>query len=52
MRDENVFVVCSGPDLKRIQILPPNPALRKGRRFLVGYVGVMAQEESTCCSNQ
>jgi glycosyltransferase involved in cell wall biosynthesis len=41
MRDENVFVVRSGPDLKRIQILPPNPALRKGRRFLVGYVGVM-----------
>jgi glycosyltransferase involved in cell wall biosynthesis len=45
MRDENVFVVRSGPDLKRIQILPPNPALRKGRRFLVGYVGVMGAQE-------
>lgn len=45
MCDENVFVVRSGPDLNRIQILPPNPLLRKGRRFLVGYVGVMGAQE-------
>ncbi|MFX9101098.1 glycosyltransferase WbuB, partial [Acinetobacter baumannii] len=25
MRDDKVFVVRSGPDLNRIQILPPNP---------------------------
>jgi glycosyltransferase involved in cell wall biosynthesis len=40
-----VFVVRSGPDLSRLKILPPDPALKKGRRFLVGYVGVMGKQE-------
>ncbi len=40
-----VFVVRSGPDLTRLKILPPVPALRKGRRYLVGYVGVMGRQE-------
>jgi glycosyltransferase involved in cell wall biosynthesis len=40
-----VFVVRSGPDLSRLKILPPNPDLRKGKRFLVGYVGVMGRQE-------
>jgi glycosyltransferase involved in cell wall biosynthesis len=40
-----VFVVRSGPDLTRIKRVPPNPALRKGRRYLVGYVGVMGKQE-------
>jgi glycosyltransferase involved in cell wall biosynthesis len=40
-----VFVVRSGPDLSRLEILPPDPALKKGRRFLVGYVGVMGKQE-------
>jgi glycosyltransferase involved in cell wall biosynthesis len=42
---KNVFVVRSGPDLTRIKILPPNPSLKKGRRYLVGYVGVMGKQE-------
>jgi glycosyltransferase involved in cell wall biosynthesis len=42
---EKVFVVRSGPDLRRLRILPPDPALRKGRRYLVGYVGVMGRQE-------
>ena len=41
----DVFVVRSGPDLTRIKRVPPNPALKKGRRYLVGYVGVMGQQE-------
>jgi glycosyltransferase involved in cell wall biosynthesis len=41
----DVFVVRSGPDLTRMKLLPPNPALRKGRKFLVGYVGVMGKQE-------
>lgn len=41
----NVFVVRSGPDLKRMQIQPPSPALRCGRKHLVGYVGVIGQQE-------
>jgi glycosyltransferase involved in cell wall biosynthesis len=44
-RPEKVFVVRSGPDLRRLKILPPDPALKRGRRFLVGYVGVMGRQE-------
>lgn len=40
-----VFVVRSGPDLDRLKILPPQSALRNGRRYLVGYVGVMGRQE-------
>jgi len=40
-----VFVVRSGPNLERLKISKPQPALKKGRRFLVGYVGVMGQQE-------
>ncbi len=40
-----VFVVRSGPDLRRLKIVPPTPALKSGRRFLVGYVGVMGRQE-------
>ncbi len=40
-----VFVVRSGPDLSRLKILAPVPELKKGRRFLVGYVGVMGRQE-------
>jgi glycosyltransferase involved in cell wall biosynthesis len=42
---EDVFVVRSGPDLTRIKQVAPNPALKKGRRYLVGYVGVMGKQE-------
>ena len=41
----DVFVVRSGPDLTRIKPVPPNPALKKGRRYLVGYIGVMGKQE-------
>ena len=41
----DVFVVRSGPDLTRVKQVPPNPALKKGRRYLVGYVGVMGKQE-------
>jgi glycosyltransferase involved in cell wall biosynthesis len=40
-----VFVVRSGPDLTRLKTLPPTPELKRGRRFLVGYVGVMGRQE-------
>jgi Glycosyltransferase len=40
-----VFVVRSGPDLSRLKILPPVPELKRGRRYLVGYVGVMGRQE-------
>jgi glycosyltransferase involved in cell wall biosynthesis len=40
-----VFVVRSGPDLRRLRLLPPTPALKNGRHYLVGYVGVMGRQE-------
>lgn len=40
-----VFVVRSGPDLRRLKVLPPQPALKHGRKYLVGYVGVMGRQE-------
>ncbi len=45
MDPDRVFVVRSGPNLERLKILPPKPQLKKGRRFLVGYVGVMGKQE-------
>jgi len=44
-RPDKVFVVRSGPDLKRLKQVPPRPELKKGREFLVGYVGVMGEPE-------
>jgi glycosyltransferase involved in cell wall biosynthesis len=45
MDEGNVFVVRSGPDLERVRLVAPDPGLRNGRRFLVGYVGVMGKQE-------
>lgn len=42
---DDVFVVRSGPDLSRVKHAAPNPALKNGRRYLVGYVGVMGDQE-------
>jgi glycosyltransferase involved in cell wall biosynthesis len=45
MDPENVFVVRSGPKLDRLRILPPVNELKQGRKYLVGYVGVMGRQE-------
>jgi glycosyltransferase involved in cell wall biosynthesis len=45
MAPSKVFVVRSGPDLSKIQRLPPNPSIRRGKRYLVGYVGVIGKQE-------
>jgi glycosyltransferase involved in cell wall biosynthesis len=45
MPADRVFVVRSGPSLERMKILPPDERLKRGRRYLVGYVGVMARQE-------
>ncbi len=45
MKPEKVFVVRSGPDVGHLKMTAPNPALKNGRRFLVGYVGVMGEQE-------
>jgi glycosyltransferase involved in cell wall biosynthesis len=45
MAPDKVFVVRSGPSLERLRILPPDEKLKRGRRYLVGYVGVMGRQE-------
>jgi glycosyltransferase involved in cell wall biosynthesis len=45
MEPDRVFVVRSGPSLERMKIGPPVEALKKRRRYLVGYVGVMGAQE-------
>jgi len=45
MNPERVFVVRSGPNLDRLKILPPDENLKKGCKYLVGYVGVMGKQE-------
>ena len=45
MKPDDVFVVRSGPDLTRTRPVPPEPKWKNGRRFLVGYVGVMGVQE-------
>jgi glycosyltransferase involved in cell wall biosynthesis len=45
MDPSKVFVVRSGPQFERLKTLPPVPAWKNGRKFLVGYVGVMGTQE-------
>jgi len=45
MDPEKVFIVRSGPKVDRFKIMPPVPELKKGRQFLVGYLGVMGKQE-------
>jgi glycosyltransferase involved in cell wall biosynthesis len=45
MSPDHVFIVRSGPSLERLKILPSVPDLRHGKKFLVGYVGVIGQQE-------
>ncbi|MEH2544089.1 glycosyltransferase involved in cell wall biosynthesis [Bradyrhizobium sp. AZCC 2262] len=45
MKPDRVFVVRSGPNLERLRIVPPDPSLKKGRAYYVGYVGVLGGQE-------
>ncbi len=41
---DNIFVVRNGPS-PEFKAIPPNPALKHGKRYLVGYVGVMNSQD-------
>lgn len=45
MHPSKVHVVRSGPKLERLKAQPPVSALKQGRKYLVGYVGVMGRQE-------
>jgi len=44
-KPEDVFVVRSGPSLERLKLIPPVMELKKGRKYMVGYVGVIGKQE-------
>jgi glycosyltransferase involved in cell wall biosynthesis len=44
-RAEEVTVVRTGPDLRRLQPGEADPGLRRGRRFLIAYIGVMGPQD-------
>ena len=45
MDPSRVFVVRSGADLSRVRLAPPRPEIRRGKKYLVGYVGVIGKQE-------
>ena len=45
MDPADVFVVRSAPQVERFEIRPPDPAVRRGADALMGYVGVIGQQE-------
>lgn len=45
MRPEDVFVVRSAPKVERFEIRPADPAMRRGAGTVLGYVGVIGQQE-------
>lgn len=42
---DRVVVIRSAPELSRFRLVESDSACRRGRRFLVGYVGVMGPQE-------
>lgn len=45
MKPERVIVLRSGPRLERLKQLPPDPSIRRGYPYMVGYLGVIGQQE-------
>lgn len=45
MAPERVFIVRSIPDVSRFRRTAPNLALRKGKRHVIGYVGIMGAQD-------
>ncbi|EMQ95959.1 Glycosyltransferase [Xanthomarina gelatinilytica] len=45
MKSENVQVVRSGPKLDRLRLISPVNELKKGKKHLIGYIGVIGEQE-------
>lgn len=44
-KPEKVHIVRSAPDVSKFRFVPPDPALKNGRQYLVAYLGVMGKQE-------
>ncbi|MBN8860609.1 MAG: glycosyltransferase family 4 protein [Sphingobacteriales bacterium] len=45
MPEDRVRIVRSGPKLDRLTLGPGDEKYKKGRRFLIGYIGVIGEQE-------
>lgn len=45
MDPQKVYVLRSGPKLERLKIQPPKEELKGGRKYMVGYLGVIGKQE-------
>ena len=45
MEPSKVYVLRSGPKLERLRIQPPKEELKGGRKYMVGYLGVIGKQE-------
>jgi glycosyltransferase involved in cell wall biosynthesis len=45
MNAEDVFIVRSAPKIEKFEIRPADPEMRKGAAMVLGYVGVIGQQE-------
>jgi len=45
MKSKRVHVVRSGPSLSRLRIQPGTEAHKMGKRYLIGYIGVIGEQE-------
>jgi glycosyltransferase involved in cell wall biosynthesis len=44
-RTDRVIVVRNGPDLKRLQLVQPESALKRGKRYLLAYLGLIGSQD-------
>ena len=45
MDPKKVIVLRSGPKLERMKIQPPVESIKRGKKYMVGYLGVIGQQE-------
>ena len=45
MKPQKVQVVRSGPKLERLKLIDPVIKLKKGKKYLIGYIGVIGEQE-------
>ena len=45
MNPNKVIVLRSGPKLERMRIMPPVESIKRGYKYMVGYLGVIGQQE-------
>lgn len=44
-QEKDIFILRSGPNLERLKIQEPKNEIKRGKKYMVGYVGVIGQQE-------